>query len=333
MRKLRTGGIKKLPSGRFQIDFRDQDGIRHRESFDREREARAALDATRTQVRKREYIAPADVPTFQEVALAWFEEKKVSKARGSSPKIKKATLDKWDNHLRKHLNPIYGARKMDTIQTAEIEASRGVWRQAGLCPKSVNELLTTMAAIFNEAMRQDKIRMNPAARAHRLATGSNVADEAGNASAEVSEDQIYDREEILRLIDGAEPGLYQTLFMTLAFIGLRHGEAAALRWEDIDLDARIVKVNQNWANIYDQNGNPTFTTPKTRSSRRTIPNISSSLALELRKWKLRCPRANGISCFQKQTARHWIEKQRGGRSMPLSRTSIEKPETATNCAG
>lgn len=291
--------MKTLASGRYQIDYRDSKGVRHRESFDRLKDARAAEAGRREQIRKGEFVAPKDIPTFEQIALGWFEEKKVAKARGSDAPIKKATLDKWSNHLHKHLLPIYGPRRMDTIQTTEIEKSREVWQRAGLCPKSVNELLVTFSAVFNEAIRQGTIRVNPAALAHRLATGSNVADEAGNGSAEVSDDQVYDGKEIQRLIDGAEPGLYRMLFTTLALTGLRHGEAAALKWSDVDVDARIVKVNQNWANVYDQNGNPTFTTPKTRSSRRTIPNISSSLALELRKWKLRCPASEWNLVFPK----------------------------------
>jgi hypothetical protein len=37
---LRGTGIRKLPSGRYQIAFRDGNGVKHRESFDREKDAR-----------------------------------------------------------------------------------------------------------------------------------------------------------------------------------------------------------------------------------------------------------------------------------------------------
>lgn len=57
MAQRKSNGITKLPSGRYQIDFRDANGVRHRESFDREKEARAALDERRTAVPKREYVA------------------------------------------------------------------------------------------------------------------------------------------------------------------------------------------------------------------------------------------------------------------------------------
>lgn len=65
-RNLRGTGIRKLPSGRYQITFRDGNGVKHRESFDREKDARAAQDERRTSVRNREYVAPAKIPTVEQ---------------------------------------------------------------------------------------------------------------------------------------------------------------------------------------------------------------------------------------------------------------------------
>jgi hypothetical protein len=57
--------IKKLKSGWYQIDFRDRQGERHRESFATQKEAKAALDDKRVAVRNGEYIAPKAIPTFK----------------------------------------------------------------------------------------------------------------------------------------------------------------------------------------------------------------------------------------------------------------------------
>jgi len=84
-RKQRGNPIHKLPSGRYQIMFRDSNGVRHRESFDREKDARAALDERRTSVRNREYVAPAKIPTVEQAARAWLEGKKVSNRSMAAP--------------------------------------------------------------------------------------------------------------------------------------------------------------------------------------------------------------------------------------------------------
>jgi hypothetical protein len=52
MNQRNLRGIRKLPSGRYQITFRDGNGVKHRESFDREKDARAAQDERRTPRRR-----------------------------------------------------------------------------------------------------------------------------------------------------------------------------------------------------------------------------------------------------------------------------------------
>ena len=64
MNQRRSNGIRKLPTGRYQITFRAL-GKKHRESFDREKDARSALDERRTSVRNREYVAPAKIPAVE----------------------------------------------------------------------------------------------------------------------------------------------------------------------------------------------------------------------------------------------------------------------------
>jgi integrase len=46
--------------------------------------------------------------------------------------------------------------------------------------------------------------------------------------------------------------------------GMRRGEALALHWRDVDLDARMLFVRYTLSNI--DNSTPVFTTPKTRTS-------------------------------------------------------------------
>jgi len=57
----------KLPSGRYQIDYRDQNGVRHRESFDREKQARAA----------------PEISSFK-----WFLKGKVAKSHFFAPQVR-----------------------------------------------------------------------------------------------------------------------------------------------------------------------------------------------------------------------------------------------------
>lgn len=60
--------------------------------------------------------------------------------------------------------------------------------------------------------------------------------------------------------------------------GLRLGELCALRWCDIDLEEKTIKVNHNISRIKDDNGSKlVLDNPKTTSSIRVIPICSSLL--------------------------------------------------------
>lgn len=280
--------IKKLCSGMYQIDFRDRQGIRHRESFDTMKKARAALDENRTAVRNREYVAPAKIPTVKEAATAWLDGKKVSESKHGGP-VKKSTIDHWRNHIDTYIVPTLGDYRLDVVDTAMIEKKRDEWKTLGnLSGKSVNKILTTLDAIFQKQLALRTIRYNPAAFAERMACGSNEVgahDEIDVDSLEVRPDEVYSPNQLARLIQAAEPGFDRTILTVFAMTGARHGEALALMWRDVGRDEIVIR--RNWPDEY-REGEPVFWTPKSKHSMRPIP-ISAELALELKKWKLQCP--------------------------------------------
>jgi len=114
--------IRKLPSGMYQVDFRDQDRTRHRKNFDREKDARAYQDEMRSAVRKREYVAPAKIPTVKEAALAWLAGKKVSESKHGGP-VKESTLAFWQNHIDRFIVPTLGSYRLDVVTTALVKKS------------------------------------------------------------------------------------------------------------------------------------------------------------------------------------------------------------------
>src|SRR5262249_16259479 len=219
--------IKKLSSGWYQIDFRDSRGDRHRKSFPTQKEAKAALDEKRVAVRSGEYIAPKAIPTFKAMAELWFENKKVNAGKNGKP-VKETSLDHWKNHIDTYLMPAFGDKRLDQISTPLIETQRLVWRDHNkLSPITVNKLLTTTTPIFNEAVRLGKVRHNPASNAQRLGNGSVEATD--KETAEARQEEVYNAEELNRLIQNAEPGCYKSLIFTVATTGMRHGEALGLQ--------------------------------------------------------------------------------------------------------
>src|SRR5262245_32725880 len=302
-RKQRGNPIHKLPSGRYQIMFRDSNGVRHRESFDREKDARAALDERRTSVRNREYVAPAKIPTVEQAARAWLEGKKASQSKHGGP-IKESTIEFWENHINRFIVPTLGSYRMDCVDTATVEKKRDERKGMGLTAPSVNKVLTTLSAVFDKQIALRTIRFNPVGLAERMATGSNEVGENDEIDVDVLEvrpEQVYGPDQVLKLIQSAEPGFAQTILTTFPLTGIRHGEALALMWRDIDFEQNEITIRRNWSGHY-RDKEPVFSTPKTKHSLRKF-RIAAELCLALKKWKLQCPPSKWDLVFPKADGR------------------------------
>ena len=305
MRQQRSaGGIHKLPSGRYQIDFRDANGVRHRESFDTLKEARAALDDRRTSVRHREYVAPAKVPTVKEAAKMWLDGKRVSESKHGGP-VKESSIAFWQNHIDNYIVPTLGNYRLDVVDTALVEKARDQWKSTGgLTGQTVNKILTTLDAIFNKQLALRTIRFNPVSVAERMARGSNEVGQGGELDIdglEVRPDEIYSPDQLFRLLNAAAPGFNRTVLEFFAVTGARHGEGLALMWSDVDLTRGEITIRRNWSGTY-RNGEPVFFTPKSKHSIRKI-RIPDELVLVLKKWKLQCPPSKYDLVFPKSDGR------------------------------
>ncbi len=85
------------------------------------------------------------------------------------------------------------------------------------------------------------------------------------------------REEVLRFLDAAKSDRLYTLYLLEMMTGLRRGEILGLKWEDVDFKAGRLKVIHNLyrVNNTDKDAESKYKlvllTPKTESSKRTIP--------------------------------------------------------------
>ncbi len=301
------GHIQKTVGARWQIDYRDGQGRRHRATFDTKKEADNALTDIKSRIGKGEYVASKLLPHFRELAEDWFRSKGDRRP---------GTVGNWRAQIDLHLNPKLGDLRLDRIDVALIEKLRDELR-AKLSAKSVNAVLTTAAAIFKLAVRRKLATGNPAADAERAFMGATeLKDEAtkeqrGDGVQPLRPEEVLDPNEIRKVLEKAEPGYYRTLFLTAYLTGMRSGELFALRWSDIELkgiDAEtgkessrgriLVRRSLSWARVKKDDGpvRPRFFPPKTKAGVRTLP-IPMELAGALRRWKLQCPQSEHDMVF------------------------------------
>jgi integrase len=71
--------------------------------------------------------------------------------------------------------------------------------------------------------------------------------------------------------------------VTAVFTGLRSSELRGLRWDDVDLDRRVLTVRQR----ADRWG--TIGSPNSQAGKREVP-LAPIVITALREWRLQCPR-------------------------------------------
>jgi integrase len=137
---------------------------------------------------------------------------------------------------------------------------------AGRAPKSVRNYVGFLHSIFAYAERQRWCVGNPCKGVELPA-----------ASTDEAEIRFLDEAELEALLraapsEGLGP-LDRLLYLTAAMTGLRQGELIALRWRDVDWEARRVRVRQSYVR-------GAFGRPKSKRSSRSVP-LAMRLANEL----------------------------------------------------
>lgn len=103
----------------------------------------------------------------------------------------------------------------------------------------------------------------------------NVADAAVPPRYKKWEMAVLSREEALLLLDRIQDHRDYRLIFTAIYTGMRQGELLGLRWADIDLGCRVLRVNQQLQYLPGQGY--VFRPPKTEKSRRQIPLAAALL--------------------------------------------------------
>ena len=200
-------------------------------------------------------------------------------------------LDSKTSIWKKWIQPNLGSKVLNMITAADIEALYMLithrdlendptvptsWKTGEATAKKVSVLLNR---IFIRAIVAEKISVNPssAATIHLPAQGEIDMDFLPQLAT-------FTDEQVALLIANTS-NHYKPLMRTLALLGIRIGEAAALRVQDIDLDRKVMHIRASLSrkSRKHQNGvGAVRKEPKTKASRRSI-EIPDALIDDLRR--------------------------------------------------
>jgi integrase len=160
-------------------------------------------------------------------------------------------------------------------------------------------------------MDRDELAYNPAERLD-LPTGHSSRPKRIASAVEARA--------LLAALSDADRPLWATAF----YAGLRRGELQALRWEDVDLGASLIRVERSW----DQYEGPIE--PKSRSSRRTVP-LLAILRDHLDQHKLASPSASDALVFGRGEQSPFAPMAIGKRAKKAWETTELEPITLHEC--
>ncbi len=227
------GGVRKLPSGRWQARFVAPDGKRRNApfTFQTRRDAEAWLSESSVAVSAGRWRSPEElaaepkVPTLGDYAATWLSRRRV-RGRKLSPR----TFAEYRALLDRHILPTFGDERLTAIGRHDVDR----WYESLPAKKETlrARAYSLFKSILASAVADDLIVANPARI--RGAGRSHSTRRVRPATPA----------EVIALADGMPSLKYRVMVLVAAWTALRFGELTELRRSDIDITNGIIHVRR-----------------------------------------------------------------------------------------
>src|ERR671911_3032273 len=137
--------------------------------------------------------------------------------------VSEGTFERYERTCRNHLLPFFARLKLRNLSAAHVRAFKARKIEEGLNPNTVGVMQGVLSVALNQAVDDGLIPSNPCSRVKKAAARG------------VRPMRSLSLEEASRLVTAAEGTRDEALIVVALRTGIRQGELAALRWEDIEL--------------------------------------------------------------------------------------------------
>lgn len=234
------------PSGKkvYIIGFRDQYGRwRERSAGSRRKDAENLLRRVQEEVSAGTYGVAREDPTFAEFAQTFLAAKK--------GEVKPSTLTDYREVIKNHLDPFFGRMRLSEISPTKVQGFLVGMQEKEVSPATVGKVYRVLKVILRHALVLGFIDRDPTIGIRQPRVEKREMDHLNVGEVEA-------------LLEAADGDL-RDIIAVAVFSGLRQGEIFALRWQDIDFEAGIIRVVRSYRRPQG------FTDLKSSSSRRTVP--------------------------------------------------------------
>jgi len=252
-------------------DYVDAKGKRRLKTFAKKKEADAFAATATVEVREGVHVADSDSATVEAAGALWL-------ASASASGLERATIEDYGRHLRLHIVPHLGAVRLASLSIAKVRSFEDELRAAGRSSAMVKKVLVSLSALVADAQERGLVARN-VVRDMKARRGSSERrqEQRQKGRLKVGVD-IPTREEVKALL-GSLDGRWRPLVLVATFCGLRASELRGLRWSDVDLDKREIRIHQR-ADRFNDIGRP-----KSLAGERTLP-APPMVINALKEWKL-----------------------------------------------
>lgn len=174
---------------------------------------------------------------------------------GNKARLSPTTVRRYEGILAKYLLPTFGAVPIGRIDHGAVQRyfDRLSERDDPSAPGTIRNIYATLRSIMSKAVRMGWVANNPC---------SKVDLPRANR-----EEMLFLTGDEVRAVAEAIDKQFRVLVYFAAYMGLRAGELAGLRWGDVDLLRGTVSVRRS---LRDVNGRLEVGDLKTAASRRTV---------------------------------------------------------------
>lgn len=246
----------RLPSGNYRIRWVDAHGYRRSAVYPTYREAESALRIGKTEAergRRADRLAKMAPKRFAEICDYWLERR--------APRKRSRAHDR--SIIERHLRPAFGSLLIEAIGVEQVDDF--VAERSHLHPKTVSNHVTLLITLLRLARDLRWIRDVPAIKKPKF-------DHLGGGFR-----YLCTKEEVQCFLRAARQHGEDVfaLYATAIHTGMRAGELAGLRWDDIDLERRLITVQRS------------FSGPTKSGRIRHVPILDDGFLRILREWRVR----------------------------------------------
>lgn len=253
------GSVRQRDDGSWEASVAF-DGRRYYARRRSQAEARRALGELKQQHASGELVAPSRLTVGEHLAN-WLE--------ANAGNWRPSTAAGYEGIVRNYLVPVWGNRKLQTLTAADIARQYGRWREAGVGARTLAIIHARLHRALRQAVHWGLIPRNP-------------ADAIEPPRSAYRRPQLWTPEQTRAFVAGLDgDDWHGALAVLLIGGGLRLGEACALRWTDVDLDAAVVRVERSRTVIRRQ---VVEGAPKTAAGTREVA-LPAFTIRALRRWK------------------------------------------------